>query len=156
MEAVLNQWWAYIILGIVAGIFSGMLGIGGGVIMVPGLVLIFHFLQKSAQGTALAVMVPMVLIGAIRYYLNPEIKINISYIGLIAVGAVVGAFLGTHLAYYFSENILRKLFAVLLIVIGFKMLLTSSNSLKKSINTNLPADQAVELNHVQEKNNVRK
>ncbi len=131
MEAVLNQWWAYIILGIVAGIFSGMLGVGSGIIMIPGLVFFFHFLQKSAQGTALAVMVPMALIAAVRYYLNPEIEINISYIALIAAGAVVGAFLGTYLAYYLPGNILRKLFAVFIIIAGLKMLITVPKTVNK-------------------------
>lgn len=147
METILNQWWAYILLGIVAGIFRGMLGIGSGTILIPGLVFLFYFSQKSAQGTALAVMVPMVLVGAIRYYLNPEIKLNLTYIGLIAGGAVAGAFIGTALVYYFPGNILRKFFAVFLIIVGFKMFLTKPKSINMPSVSKPPVNHGVDSNY---------
>jgi len=87
-----------ICLGICAGILSGTLGVGSGAIVVPALVLLFSFHQKTAQGTALAVMVPMALVGAIRYKLSPDLQMDISSAALIALGAVAGALLGTELA----------------------------------------------------------
>ena len=59
-----NPWWIFIVLGVCAGIISGGLGLGAGVVLVPALVLFFSFGQKNAQGMALAVMIPMALLGA--------------------------------------------------------------------------------------------
>ena len=71
-----NPWWYNVILGVFAGIVCGTLGLGSGIIVVPSLVLIFHFGQKSAQGMALCVMVPMALLGAFRYWRNPISRIS--------------------------------------------------------------------------------
>ncbi|MBL7186469.1 MAG: sulfite exporter TauE/SafE family protein [Phycisphaerae bacterium] len=62
-------WWALVLLGILAGVVSGMLGLGSGAVVVPALVLAFGFPQKSAQGTALALMVPMAMLGAFRFWI---------------------------------------------------------------------------------------
>ena len=78
-------WWIIILLGIFAGIVSGLLGLGSGSVVVPVLVLLFAFDQKAAQGTALAVMVPMAMLGAFRYWRNPEIEVS----GLVVVLIVV-------------------------------------------------------------------
>jgi uncharacterized membrane protein YfcA len=108
------------------GIFSGMLGLGGGIIVVPALVFLCGFGQKAAQGTALAVMVPMALVGAIRYWRNPEVELRGTVIALLALGAIVGTLLGTELAARLSAATLRKLFAVFLIVVAVRMLVTPS------------------------------
>ena len=71
MGPLFNPWWVFILLGVCAGVLSGALGLGSGTILVPTLVLLFGFMQKSAQGMALAVMVPMALLGAFRYWKNP-------------------------------------------------------------------------------------
>ena len=93
-----NPWWVFIVLGICAGVISGTLGLGRGTVLVPTLVLVWSFEQKSAQGTALAVMVPMALVGALRYWKNPEIEMNAAIIALIILGALVGVLVGTELA----------------------------------------------------------
>ncbi len=90
-----NPWWIFVLLGICAGILSGLLGLGSGIILVPALVLLCSFEQKSAQGMALAVMVPMALVGALRYWKNPEIQMNAAVIGLIILAALAGALVGT-------------------------------------------------------------
>ncbi|MHC4511827.1 MAG: TSUP family transporter, partial [Planctomycetota bacterium] len=91
MIALLSDpWWVFILLGICAGVISGTLGVGSGVIVVPVLVLLLGFEQKAAQGTALAVMVPMALLGAVRYWKNPEIEMNLVIILLFALGALAG------------------------------------------------------------------
>ena len=120
-----NQWWIFILLGIIAGTASGLLGIGGGVIIVPALVLsATAFNQKTAQGTALAVMVPLAIVGTIRYMQNPDITISWSVVILIASGAVAGALIGTALAVRLPVHILRKIFAVLMVIVAFKMFLS--------------------------------
>jgi len=63
-DQLFNQWWVFVVLGVFAGVVSGSLGLGSGTILIPSLVLLCGFGQKSAQGMALAVMVPMTLLGA--------------------------------------------------------------------------------------------
>ncbi len=107
-----NLWWALVLVGLAAGIISGALGVGSGIVFVPLLVMIFALAQKSAQGTALAVMVPMALLGAFRYWHNPDIEINMSIVAVLTVGALVGALIGTELAVRIEAHWLRKAFAV--------------------------------------------
>lgn len=123
-----NPWWIFVLLGICAGVTSGLLGLGSGIILIPVLVLLCSFEQKSAQGMALAVMVPMALVGALRYWKNPEIEMNMVVIGLIILGALAGSLVGTELAAKLPGHILRKLFAVVLIIVAVKMLMTPTKS----------------------------
>lgn len=116
-------WPLLVILGVVAGIISGSLGIGGGVILVPSLVLLFSFDQKIAQGMSLGIMVPMVLLGAFRYWQRPEIPIDIPVVLIVICGALIGTLIGTHIAHLLPAQILRKLFAVLLIIVAVRMLI---------------------------------
>ena len=120
-----DPWWIYVVLGICAGVISGTLGLGSGTILVPTLVLLFGFGQKNAQGMALAVMVPMALVGALRYWWNPEIEMNTTVIVLIICGALIGVFVGTELASRLPGHILRKVFAVFLVVVAVKMFIIS-------------------------------
>ncbi|MDP6380017.1 MAG: sulfite exporter TauE/SafE family protein [Phycisphaerae bacterium] len=124
MDGLGNPWWAFILLGICAGILSGMLGVGSGIVVIPALVLLFAFPQKSAQGTALAVMVPMAIAGAILYKMNPEVRMNMTGIALLAAGAVAGAFVGAMLARHLPAGVLKKAFAVFVIIVGVRMLWT--------------------------------
>jgi len=125
-------WWAFMLLGVVAGIISGMLGLGSGAVVVPALVLILAFPQKSAQGTALALMVPMALLGAFRYWKNPEIEVNLGIVLLLVVGAMPGVLVGTGLAGRLPSHILRKLFAVFLAIIAVKMFTASPKQTTKT------------------------
>jgi len=120
-----NCWWMFVLLGLFAGVVSGGLGLGSGAIVVPTLVLVFSFQQKSAQGTALAVMVPMTLLGALRYWQNPNIEMNFAVIGLIVLGAFVGVLIGTDLAGRLPGHTLRKIFAVVLAIVALKMFTAS-------------------------------
>jgi len=112
-----------LLLGLAAGVLSAMLGVGSGILLVPALTLAFGLTQKSAQGTALAVMVPMALVGAMRYIANPDIEVNLMRVGLLAVGAVVGAFLGSAIASHLPNAVLRRIFAIFLLVVAVRMLL---------------------------------
>ena len=128
MEGLTNPWWAFVLLGTAAGLLSGALGVGSGTVLIPGLVLVLLLPQKAAQGTALAVMVPMVLVGAIRYKMNPAIDISTLYVGLLASGAVVGALLGVELAQHLPAALLRKAFAIFIVLVGIRMLWTASGA----------------------------
>jgi uncharacterized membrane protein YfcA len=120
-----GYWWLFIVLGVCAGLVSGTLGLGGGIVFIPSLVLLWGFEQKSAQGTALAVMVPMTLVGALRYWRNPEIDMSLTIILLIVLGALVGTLAGTELAYRLPSQILRKVFAIFLVIVAVRMFITT-------------------------------
>jgi hypothetical protein len=114
------SWWVFVILGVVAGVVSSSLGLGAGTVVVPGLVLICHFGQKSAQGMSLAVMVPMALVGAFQYW-EHGIEMNWLAIVLIICGALVGTLGGMELAARLPASVLRKTFAIMLVAIAVKM-----------------------------------
>jgi uncharacterized membrane protein YfcA len=116
-----GDWWLFVIFGIGAGVVSGALGVGSGVVIIPVLALLCGFEQKSAQGTALAVMVPMAFVGAIRYWRNPQVELHGLIILLLVLGAVVGALAGTELAARLPGDLLRKVFAVFLVIVAVRM-----------------------------------
>ncbi len=123
-----HPWWLFIVLGVCAGILSGTLGLGSGTILVPVLGLICGYGQKSAQGMALAVMTPMALLGAWRYWRNPAIDMHAYVIILIVCGALLGTLAGTEIAARLPGHLLRKIFAVVLVVVAFKMFTTPSKT----------------------------
>lgn len=110
----------YLILGAIAGILSGVLGIGGGIIIIPSLVYFFHFTQHQAQGTTLALMIPPIgLMAAYVYYTNHHVNVNAAL--FICLGFFAGGFFGGKIAENLSSSLLQKIFAVLLFVISLKM-----------------------------------
>lgn len=110
-----------IILGLVAGILSGLIGIGGGVIIIPALIFIFGLSQKMAQGTTLALLIPPIgILAALTYYKQGYVDIRIA--SIIIVGFMIGGLLGAKLAIRFPVDILTKVFAISIILIGVKML----------------------------------
>ncbi len=119
-----NPWWIFILLGICAGVLSGLLGLGSGIILIPTLVLLCECKQKSAQGMALVVMIPMVMLGALRYRMNPKIEMDGAIIGLIILGALAGVLVGTELMSRLPVDTLRKVFAVFLIIVAVKIIMT--------------------------------
>lgn len=118
-----NMWYWLVLVGLFGGALSGALGVGAGILVVPALVLGLGFAQKSAQGIALAVMVPMALTGALRYYVNPAIKINPTVVLVLIPFAVIGALVGSHFAAILPAVVLRKCFGVFVIVAGIKMIM---------------------------------
>jgi len=123
-----NPWWVFILIGVFAGLMSGLLGIGGGVIMVPALIIAAGFGQKNAQGMSLAVMIPMAMLGAFRYWRNPEISVNGFVAVLIVIGALIGVMAGTELVLRLPAHTIRKLFAVIMMVIAVKMMIAPPKS----------------------------
>ncbi len=121
LEQIPNVWWVLVLLGVAGGVVAGSLGVGGGIIFVPMLVIVFLLPQKAAQGTALAVMVPMALLGAIRYWRNPEIDVNLTTVSPLAVGALIGILIGTEIAYQLPGHWLRKAFALVMLIAAARM-----------------------------------
>jgi uncharacterized membrane protein YfcA len=112
----------YILLGLVAGILSGLIGIGGGIIIVPALVLVFGLSQHSAQGTTLALMVPPIgLLAAWSYYKRGFVDLKIA--AFVCLGFFVGGLLGAEFANAISDQLLRKVFGIVLLAVSVKMIL---------------------------------
>lgn len=108
-----------IIIGLLAGSFSGMVGIGGGVIIIPMLVYFLGFTQHEAQGTSLAVMLPPIgLMAAYQYYKSGHV--NLVYAMIIAGAFFVGGYLGAKYAVKIPEMILKKIFGIFLLLLALK------------------------------------
>lgn len=113
----------YIALGMVAGIFSGMFGIGGGTILIPALVYLVGLTQHQAQGTTLAILVPPIgLLAALRYYYSGNVKLNIA--AFICLGFFIGGLLGANLIQNIPDLALKRLFGIYLAIIAAKMILS--------------------------------
>ena len=113
----------YIILGLVAGIFGGMFGIGGGTILIPVLVYLFGLTQHQAQGTTLAIMVPPIgLLAALRYYYSGNVKLGMA--AFICIGFFVGGLIGAHFVQNISDPLLKRLFGIFLLFISLNMIFT--------------------------------
>ena len=115
-----------IIIGLVAGMLSGLIGIGGGIILVPALIYFLSYGQHQAQGTSLGVLTfPVVLVAFLNYYNESKRTghpIDWKVIGLLAVGFVVGGYFGSKLAIRIDQSMLKKIFAIILFYTAFKML----------------------------------
>ncbi|MBN2830893.1 MAG: sulfite exporter TauE/SafE family protein [Candidatus Omnitrophica bacterium] len=112
----------YILIGISAGMASGLIGIGGGIIVVPCLIYLFGFSQHTAQGTTLAMMIPPIgLLAAWVYYKQGHVNLPVA--GLICLGFVLGGYLGAKFAIGLPEIILRKIFGVCLLLIAGYMII---------------------------------
>jgi uncharacterized membrane protein YfcA len=115
-----------IIIGLSAGVLSGLVGVGGGIIMVPALVFFLGYTQHQAQGTSLAVLtLPVVIIASLYYYHQCQkagTPIDLKIVGLIAVGFIGGAYFGSKLALAINQDLLKKIFALILFYTAFKML----------------------------------
>ncbi|HRR94004.1 MAG TPA: sulfite exporter TauE/SafE family protein [Bacteroidales bacterium] len=111
-----------VIIGLFTGMLAGMLGIGGGLIVIPALMLFMGFSQHAAQGTSLAMMLPPIgIVAAWNYYKAGHVDIKIALI--LAVAFIAGSLFGSKLAIGMSENLLKKIFSVFLILVALKMLL---------------------------------
>jgi uncharacterized membrane protein YfcA len=112
--------WLLVLVGVVVGVFSGVVGIGGGILFVPALIWIAGMDQHRAQGTSLgALLAPVGLFAFLKYYRNGNADIRVA--ALLAVGFLVGAYFGADWAQMISEPVLRRVFAGALVVIGVIM-----------------------------------
>ena len=112
----------YLLLGLVAGIFGGLLGLGGGIIIIPAMVFLFGMSQHTAQGTTLALMVPPIgLLAAWAYYKQGFVDLKVA--AFVCLGFFVGGLLGAKFAVGISEPILKKIFGIMLLLVSLKMIL---------------------------------
>ena len=116
------EWIALCVFGMVVGGLSGILGIGGGVVIIPGLMMLFGFEQLKAVGTSLVVLtLPVGIMGAIVYYRNGNVDMN-AVIG-ISAGYALGIFITAGYVSMFPTALLSQLFGTLLLLVGVKMIL---------------------------------
>ena len=115
-----------LLIGLMAGVLSGLIGVGGGIILVPALVYFLSYTQHQAQGTSLGVLTfPVVILAFLTYYqeckkMNAPLDFRV--IALLAVGFVVGGYFGSHLAVKIDKELLKKIFAMILFYTAFKLL----------------------------------
>ncbi|MBU1261296.1 MAG: sulfite exporter TauE/SafE family protein [Planctomycetes bacterium] len=111
----------YLLLGLIAGTASGLIGIGGATIIIPALVLLFGLSQHMAQGTTLALMVPPIgLLAAWMYYQKGFVDLKIA--AFVCIGFFIGGLLGAKFAIGIPEQILKKMFGIFLLVISVRMI----------------------------------
>ena len=111
----------YLLLGLGVGALSGLIGIGGGVLITPALIYLFGFSQHDAQGTTLALLVPPIgILGAWTYFQQGYVDIKVAL--LICLGFVFGGLIGAKFAVDIPEVFLRRIFAAAIILVGLKML----------------------------------
>ncbi len=112
----------YVLIGATAGVLSGLLGIGGGIIIVPALVLIVGLTQHEAQGTSLILLTaPLGLLAAWTYYQSGNADLKLA--ALLGVGFFFGAFVGAKIATSLPNAVLQKLFGIALLLIAVWLLL---------------------------------
>lgn len=125
IELSTGTWIRVAVVGLVAGAASGLFGVGGGTIIVPGLVLVANFSQKLATGTSLAAVVPISAAALVGYARGDSVDVQR---GLwICLGAVVGTLIGTRLLRRTSDRWLQLGFAMLLVATGLRMLWDSGD-----------------------------
>ena len=110
-----------VLIGVAAGILGGLVGVGGGIIIVPALIYFVGFSQHSAQGTSLGlIMFPVGILGVLQYYKSGHVDFKV--VGILAIGFLIGSFFGSKLALSLPQETVKKIFAVLMIIIAIKML----------------------------------
>ncbi len=113
---------AYLILiGVTAGILSGFIGIGGGIIIVPGLIYLVGLTQLQAQGTSLALMLPPIGILAFMHYYKAG-NVDLKVAGIVASTFIVGGYFGAKLAHKVDENLVKIIFGVIMLLIAIKLI----------------------------------
>ena len=110
-----------VLIGVVSGMSSGFFGIGGAIILIPALIYVFKFSQHLAQGTALAaLLLPVGILAVIEYYKSGDVNIKIAL--FIALGFTVGGLIGASMMQSVPSPVLKKMFAVMLLIISLSML----------------------------------
>ncbi len=129
-----------ILIGLAAGMLGGLVGVGGGIIIVPALVYFLSFSQKTAQGTSLGLLLlPVGILGVLQYYKQGHVDFKI--VGFIAVGFLAGSYFGSKIALSLSQDTVKKIFALLLILVAIKILVFDKPAKQAA---KLPATEAIE------------
>jgi len=110
-----------VIVGLAAGVLSGLVGVGGGIIIVPALVFFLGFSQLQAQGTSLGLLLlPVGIFAVINYYKAGHIDLKV--VGIMSLAFVAGGFIGSKMALRLDQEVVKKIFAVLLFYTAFRLL----------------------------------
>jgi len=110
-----------LLIGLAAGILSGLVGVGGGLIVVPALIFFLGYSQHQAQGTSLGLLLlPVGILAVINYYNKGQIDVKV--VGVMSIAFVLGGWLGSRLALRLPEDTVKKIFAVFLFYSAFKLL----------------------------------
>jgi len=110
-----------LVIGLAAGILGGLIGVGGGIIIVPSLIYFLGFSQKEASGTSLGILLlPVGILGVLQFYKAGYIDMRTVW--LVSFGFLVGSYFGSKIALRFSQETVRKIFAVVMILIALKMI----------------------------------
>jgi uncharacterized membrane protein YfcA len=109
----------YILIGLAGGIMSGLMGVGGGIILIPLMTLLLGMTQHQAQGTSLGIIM-FSFVSMLVYYKKGYVNLNLVF--LIGIGFVIGGFISSQIVSMIPAAILRKCFAVLMIIVACRML----------------------------------
>ena len=110
-----------LIIGTITGVMAGMLGIGGGLVVIPALVMVMGMSQQGAQGTSLAMMLPPIgILAAYNYYKAGHVDIKFAII--LAIAFIIGSYFGSKLAVKLPQDVLKKIFGAFLLLVAVKML----------------------------------
>jgi uncharacterized membrane protein YfcA len=110
-----------LVIGTITGVMAGMLGIGGGLVVIPALVMILGMSQQTAQGTSLAMMLPPIgILAAYNYY--KEGHVDVKFAILLALTFIIGSYFGSKLAVRLPQELLKKIFGIFLLLVAIKML----------------------------------
>jgi hypothetical protein len=144
-----------VLIGVAAGILGGLVGVGGGIIIVPSLVYFLSFSQKSAQGTSLGLLLlPVGILGVMQYYKQGHVDLKV--VAILAIGFLAGSYFGSKIALSLPQETVKKIFAILLLLISFKMLFLDKK-IKENANKNekinaslinMPSQQGKDINGV--------
>lgn len=111
----------YIILGVSAGVLSGMIGVGGGILLVPAFVYFLGMTQHQAQGTTLALFIPPIgILGVYVYYREGNVDLTVA--AFVCLGFVFGSLFGAQIANAIDKDLLRRIFGAILLLVSLKML----------------------------------
>ncbi len=124
-----------ILVGVAAGMLGGLVGVGGGIIIVPALVYFIGMSQKSAQGTSLGlIMLPVGILGVIQYYKQGYVDFRV--VGILAIGFLAGSYFGSKISLSLPQETVKKIFALLLVIIAIKMLFFDKPKKAETSSTN--------------------
>ena len=128
MDFTISQLIILLLVGLFAGVLSGFVGVGGGIIIVPAMIYFLHLAQKDAQGISLAVLLmPVGILGVMNYYKAGHINFNYSFV--IAAGFVLGSYFGSKYALKLPEHKVKFIFGILLLVVAAQMLWKSGTKM---------------------------
>ena len=128
------------LVGIAAGMLSGLVGVGGGIVIVPALVLILGFSQKMAMGTSLGILLlPVGILGVFQYYKQGYVDVRVVLI--ISFAFLFGSYFGSKIALSLPQETIKKVFAVFMIIIAIKLLFFDKKKTTEIQNTQTTAGE---------------